>query len=410
MADNPLKLPFDFPPNTKPTTHQIQKNFEALLKFVSDLNTAVISLSNLIVGTLQTTSTATIGGTLTAQAAATVSGALTANSTAALNGAVTAASTLGVTGAVTANNGVTVNNAALVANAALTANSTAALNGAVTAGSTIAATGLVTANNGVTVNNAALTANSTSALNGAVTAGSTVAATGLVTANNGVTVNNAALTANSTSALNGAVTAGSTLGVTGDVTASSKVKIADGAVNAPSLTFTSSGAMGLYKVATNSLAITTSSTQAVNVDASGNILQPTQPSFLVSRAAALGNAQTGDVDPMSFPTEAYDIGGNFTSNVFTAPVTGKYFFAYSVNIGPRAGTPATFFRVKLSTSNGIFTDFHEAPVVDESYSASIVCDMDSGDTAKVVVDVALGTTTWSSEVDALSYFTGTLIN
>jgi hypothetical protein len=152
---NPLKLPFDFPPNTTPPTHMLQANFAALLKFVDDLNTGVQALTNLLVTTLQTTSTATIGGLLTASGAATVAGALTAQSTAVVTGA-------------------------------LTANSTATVSGALTAQSTVAATGLVTANNGVTVNNAALTANSTSSLVGAVTAGSTLAATGNITASSDV--------------------------------------------------------------------------------------------------------------------------------------------------------------------------------------------------------------------------------
>ncbi len=140
---NPLKLPFDFPPNSTPTTQQLQANFNALLQFVSDLNTAVISLSNLIVGTLTTTSTATIGGALAAASTATVAGALTAQSTAALNGAVTAGSTVQATGLVTANNGVTVNNAAL------TANSTTSLVGAATTTSTLGVGGDLTASSKV---------------------------------------------------------------------------------------------------------------------------------------------------------------------------------------------------------------------------------------------------------------------
>lgn len=45
---NPLKLPFDFPPNTTPTTEQLQANFNALLGFVQDLDTGLTSLTNLV--------------------------------------------------------------------------------------------------------------------------------------------------------------------------------------------------------------------------------------------------------------------------------------------------------------------------------------------------------------------------
>lgn len=45
---NPLKLPFDFPPNSTPTTQQIQANFNALLGFVQNLDTGLTSLTNLV--------------------------------------------------------------------------------------------------------------------------------------------------------------------------------------------------------------------------------------------------------------------------------------------------------------------------------------------------------------------------
>lgn len=129
---NPLQLPFDFPPNATPTTHQLQANFNALLAFVQNLNDGVTALTNLLVSTLTTTSTATIGGALAAQSTAVVTGALTASSTATVTGALTANSTAALNGATTVGG-------------ALTANSTAALNGAVTAASTLAATGDITA-------------------------------------------------------------------------------------------------------------------------------------------------------------------------------------------------------------------------------------------------------------------------
>lgn len=390
---NPLKLPFDFPPNATPTTHQLQANFNALLQFVSDLNTAVISLSNLIVGTLQTTSTATIGGTLTAQAAAAITGALTASSTATVAGALTASSTATVAGA-------------------LTAQSTAALNGAVTAGSTVAATGLVTANNGVTVNNAALTANSTSSLVGAVTAGNTVTATGLVTANNGATVNNAALTANSTTALNGAATAGSTLGVTGDLTAAATVKLANGAVGTPALRFTNSGSAGLYRVSADRIGIVTNSVKTWDTDSSGNITLPVQPAFLATiTSAGAGSNTFGDGPAYTVPwdTEVLDRSSafNMTTKTFTAAVDGVYAFVVfldtsSVNVSPVTPT------VTIVTSNQSYYNNLPAYTTATCRGLSVVYTfMDANDTCSATIagNSLLGTKT--ADID-FGYFAGFL--
>lgn len=43
-----LKLPFDFPPNTEPSTEQAQANFQALLDYVQNLNDGLETLENLI--------------------------------------------------------------------------------------------------------------------------------------------------------------------------------------------------------------------------------------------------------------------------------------------------------------------------------------------------------------------------
>lgn len=160
----------------------------------------------------------------------------------------------------------------------------------------------------------------------------------------------------------------------------------------------------------SSLTVGASGTKTLSVsDSSGTVAQGKQPAFLALQPAVLGNNQTGDTDPHAF-LEVYDVANNYASNVFTAPVTGKYFFSFAVNLGPRAGTPATNFTVKLVTTGRTYSTYLDAPTNQATPSLSVIADMTAGDTAKVVVDVSLVGTTWSSEVSAPSFFSGTLLN
>ena len=188
-----------------------------------------------------------------------------------------------------------------------------------------------------------------------------------------------------------------------------KLKLADGTAGAPSLTFVTASTKGLYSPGTNAVALTTDSAKGLELDADGNISQPLQPSFLLYTPAAFGTSHTGDSNPFTFANEVYDIGGNVSGSIFTAPITGKYYLGCSVDVQGSGGTPATFFKINLQTSNQGFLSYWNSGS-DNSVAVGVVADMDAGDTAKVIVDVATSSTTWSSEVSVLSFFTGTLIN
>jgi hypothetical protein len=457
---NPLRLPFDFPPNGTPTTHQLQANFNALLKFVQDLNDGVEALGNLLVDTLTTTSTATIGGALTASGAATVAGALNANGTATVAGALTANTTATVAGLLTASGAATVGGA-LTANSAtvsgaLNANGTATVAGALTANSTATVAGLLTASGAATVTGAltanstatvaglltasgaatvtgALTANSTATVAGlltasgaatvagALTAQTTATVTGALTANSTATVAGAlsangtatvagVLTANSTSALNGAVTAGSTLTATGDITASATVKLANGSAGTPSLRFTNSGSAGLYRVGADKIGIVTNSVKVWDGDSSGNITLPVQPAFLVTMTT--GGANTfgdGPAYTVDWDNETLDRSSafNMTTNTFTAAVDGVYAFVCfldtsSVNVSPILPT------VTIVTSNQSY--FNNLPAYTSASCRGLTVVytfMDANDTAYVTIAGNSLLATKTADIDS-GYFAGFL--
>tara|TARA_Y100000114_G_scaffold151556_1_gene168456 strand:+ start:440 stop:964 length:525 start_codon:yes stop_codon:yes gene_type:complete len=66
------------------------------------------------------------------------------------------------------------------------------------------------------------------------------------------------------------------------------------------------------------------SNTAMTIDNGGRILTPSRPMFDVAKI----NTQTttsGQIEKVTWDTVNYDIGSNFASNKFTAPVAGKYF-------------------------------------------------------------------------------------
>ena len=85
----------------------------------------------------------------------------------------------------------------------------------------------------------------------------------------------------------------------------------------------------------------------VNVD--GQFTMPAQPAFLVIPATAQNNVATSAVTVV-FGTEIFDVGGNFASNTFTAPVTGKYQFNISLQVN-NVDTAASYVQIILKTSN-----------------------------------------------------------
>ena len=69
------------------------------------------------------------------------------------------------------------------------------------------------------------------------------------------------------------------------------------------------------------------------INSSGEMTNTTQPSFKAYLAADVANA-TGDGTAyvIAFDTESWDQGGDFAANTFTAPVTGKYRFSYTISV------------------------------------------------------------------------------
>lgn len=122
-----------------------------------------------------------------------------------------------------------------------------------------------------------------------------------------------------------------------------------------------------------------------------------QPSFLAYNSASDANISVASNVTVDFDTEVFDIGNNFSGDIFTAPVTGKYFLQTNVSLFS-IDTAAGYYSVIISTSN---RDYHSS--IDPNLSGdtgagfpwtisvSCVADMDKDDTARVYVYQSSGT-------------------
>jgi len=128
---------------------------------------------------------------------------------------------------------------------------------------------------------------------------------------------------------------------------------------------------------------TTNGTTRMTIDSSGRVTMPHQPAFSVTKSVAQNNISvSGDV-LVTWDTESYDVGSNFASNTFTAPVTGKYQLSMLLRIN--TDSAATYYRTGFDTSNRsyrfIFDPDFGQDLTYWSFALSELVDMDANDTA-----------------------------
>ena len=146
----------------------------------------------------------------------------------------------------------------------------------------------------------------------------------------------------------------------------------------------------LQTVTNHPLQLGTNNTQQMRIDTSGNVTKPNQPSFLVYKNPNQNNMATDTTVTVTFENEVFDVGTNFASNTFTAPVTGKYLLGTTLILG-QPSTAAAYVSVIIVTSNRNYTatlndyDAFDSTAVYYSAGRTFVCDMDAGDTAFVGV-------------------------
>tara|TARA_R100001224_G_scaffold113388_1_gene98653 strand:+ start:930 stop:1904 length:975 start_codon:yes stop_codon:yes gene_type:complete len=219
------------------------------------------------------------------------------------------------------------------------------------------------------------------------------------------------------------ISIGGTLGVTGNVI--SPVTIGG---TTPTLTIGDAGAedtkivfdgnaqdfhIGLDDSAdslTIGLGSTLGTTSHMVFDANGHITKPLQSAFLATPSSQQSDFATGSAITVAFGTEIYDQNGDFASNTFTAPVTGKYFLGVNGYIR-NLDTAANYYQINLETSNRNYYD-----LVDPNFSSdmdyypimiAVVVDMDANDTAVVEYTQSGGSA--QSDINTDARFMGYLL-
>jgi hypothetical protein len=151
--------------------------------------------------------------------------------------------------------------------------------------------------------------------------------------------------------------------------------------------------------------------KAIQIDPSGEVIMAKQPAFSANPASSQDNIAINTNVTVVFGTEVFDQGGNFASNTFTAPVTGKYQLNVNLRIDD-VDSAANYYYVRIDTSNRNYQFIYdpENGGTDRLYndigSFSVLADMDTSDTAYVVVNQNGGTQ--QSDVSTESYFSGFL--
>lgn len=148
----------------------------------------------------------------------------------------------------------------------------------------------------------------------------------------------------------------------------------------------------------------------VTISADGEITNSSQPCFSVTKGSQNQDNIAIDSDvTITLDTEIFDVGSNFASNTFTAPVTGKYQLNATVRVSA-LDSAATYYYLLIKTSNRNYGVIFDPDFGQDagfwSFSTSALADMDANDTAFIMIQQGGG----SQQTDIVYAVTWTNFN
>ena len=149
------------------------------------------------------------------------------------------------------------------------------------------------------------------------------------------------------------------------------------------------------------------------IDADGNTTFPKQPAFQVNKGnSTQANIAVNSDVLVTFNTETFDIGSNFASNTFTAPVTGKYVFSFLLRVDS-VDIDSNYYIPFIETSNRKYRvivdpNFSSDPAY-FSFTLTCLADMDANDTCVIKINQGSGAAASDISGDPdYTWFTGYL--
>ena len=133
--------------------------------------------------------------------------------------------------------------------------------------------------------------------------------------------------------------------------------------------------------------------------------------FLARPSGTQSNIAVSTAVDVAFATEVFDVGSDFATPSFTAPITGRYFFSTSVDL-EALDSAATYYSIQIVTSNRSYITIFDPDFGQDAgfwtASLDVLADMDAADTAKVVVTQSGGTQ--QTDIISTSHFSGYLVS
>ena len=141
------------------------------------------------------------------------------------------------------------------------------------------------------------------------------------------------------------------------------------------------------KIESGSMSFQTAGTNRMIIDGTGAVTKPAQPAFLAFFNTVNSNISVDTHTHLYFDTEIFDQNGDYASNTFTAPVTGRYQFNFHIRVD-NIDRDAHYYTFSLVASNRTMGQIFDPDFADQDipyYTAqlAVLVDMDANDTAKV---------------------------
>ena len=140
--------------------------------------------------------------------------------------------------------------------------------------------------------------------------------------------------------------------------------------------------------------VNSSDVLAMQIDSNGHVTKPSQPAFLAFFNTVNSNLSIDTHHHQYFNTEIFDQNGDYASNTFTAPVTGKYHISFHIRVD-NMDMDAHYYTASIVASNRtmgfiIDPDGFDRDLPYFTFQLSQLVDMDASDTCKIQVYQAGG--------------------